>query len=481
MEKENSREHHAIKLANEIWFKGASDSEVKHLIDVIENCDVNATIRLGDRTERTSDPKLGYQAGTFIELKVQNPDNTFQDATKKVLVKNIQKKIVSDLQADDLAGAALDGATSPEVIAKLEKVYGRKLTEADMVTIMNFEFTEKIKGAGELLESGAMKIAKLPADNPSSLDFDHYTLPLIEHDYPAKTPVMWNAAYRKFGLKTGNIMLVGDPTHAKEILTVLENDPKYLGGGAGVGFKDEASKHLELDPAAEAIGAINFILKTPEGKLRGYNTDGLGYAESLAERFAAQGEDIRGKKAVLLGAGGTGNAVAFALAEKGMKITILNRTEKKAEELATRINRYIGAEIASFGGELMTASEITSADAVINVSTKGAAGEMAEYSALAPARLPATPENLAENYLNAARLFEFIPKKAVVSDIVLTKEGTPFLKKAAELGFETLDGVPMVVNQGVEAFWLLHSKELIEKGVTKQELAETMKEAANRK
>ncbi|MBI2062219.1 MAG: hypothetical protein HYT64_00775 [Candidatus Yanofskybacteria bacterium] len=333
------------------------------------------------------------------------------------------------------------------------------------------------------IHNGVLRFAREPKDNPSNLNFPGYTVPLIEHDYPAKTPAMWNAAYREFGMEAGNVMLVGDPERIPEIFAAFRQDPKYLGGGAGVGFKDEAVKHLDgLDPLASEIGSVNLILKTSGGALKGFNTDGLGYAQSLENVFKARGKILEGKKAVILGAGGTGNAVAFALAGKGMQLVILNRTVEKAEVLAGKLNDFFmlkGKEWVRFGGEELIGAEVSDADTVINVSTKGAAGDFERYSALAPAKLPAAEENIRENLEQAARVLAKVPKTAVVSDIVLGKEPTPFLKAAAQAGFETLDGVAMVINQGVEAFWLIHGKETRQKGFTKKHIREVMERAAS--
>lgn len=186
---------------------------------------------------------------------------------------------------------------------------------------------------------------------------------------------------------------------------------------------------------------------------------------------------------MILGAGDAGNAVAFALAERGMKVVILNRTVTKARDLADRINKYLkrtGAdEMVRFGGEELIAAEIKDAAAVINVSTKGSAGELEEYSALAPANLPANKENIRENLNRAKAMLHAMPKDTIISDIMLGKKATSMLKAAKDAGFETLDGVSMVINQGVEAFWLLYGKELKAKNITKEQVAETMKRAAS--
>ena len=345
-------------------------------------------------------------------------------------------------------------------------------------------FNKEMKGDNMegLFKKGALKYADHPEDNPHKMDFFEITLSLIEHDYPAKTPVMWNAAYRAFGMNSGNVMAVGNTENIPDIFHVFRNDSKYLGGGAGVGFKDEAVKFLdEVEPIAKEIGAVNFIAKTPEGKLRGYNTDGLGYASSLKELFEKGGEDLQGKKAVLLGSGGTGNAIAFMLAKEGVRLAILNRTTAKAETLAEKINSYFnleGDDRARFGGEDLIEEEIADADAVVNVSTKGAKGRFEKYSALAPAVTPVTDESLKKNLDEAKRILSKISSKTIISDVVLRDGETPLISSAKLAGFKTLNGIPMVVYQGVEAFWILHRKEMERKGITKEKVAEIMKKAA---
>jgi shikimate dehydrogenase len=325
-----------------------------------------------------------------------------------------------------------------------------------------------------------LEFAKQPKGNPETLDkFSKYEIPLIAEDYPAKTAIMWNAVYKQLGMDIGNIMGVGKPEDCAKILDALREDPKYIGGGAGVGFKDVAFGLVdELDPIAEAIGSINFILKTPEGKLKGFNTDGAGFAMSLKEIFNADSKEMEGSKAVILGAGGTSNSVAFSLAENRMEVVILNRTVEKAKSLAERINHFLGEDVCRFGGENEIEKEVVDADAIVNVSTKGAAGDFENYSALAPAALPATKENITKNLEESKRILSELKSGTIVCDVVLRNEATPMLAQAKDSGLETLNGIPMVVNQAVEAFWLLHGKEMEEKEITKSEVADIMKKAA---
>ena len=339
-----------------------------------------------------------------------------------------------------------------------------------------------MKTVSELIAGGVLQIAVLPPNNPKHLDFPHYTIPVLEHDYPARTAAMWNAVYRECRLSLGNIMVIGDPKRAAEILAAFRQDEKYRGGGAGVGFKDGSLPYLdEIEPKAKAIGAVNFFLKTAQGKLRGYNTDGLGFAQSLAERYGRRNEQLAGKKIVVLGAGGAGKAVGFALAERGARLVIINRTVEKAQTLAETISGFFrlqGESKARFGGESRIIAEVRDAEAVVNVTTKGSVGILEPYSALAAIDLPATEENVRKNHRAASEALARLPKQAIVSDIVLVQQTTVMLEQARLAGFEILDGVPMVVNQGVEAFWLLHQEELKEGGVTKTKVRDIMQHAA---
>ena len=334
--------------------------------------------------------------------------------------------------------------------------------------------------AADLLSAGVLSVAKKPRGNPRNLVVPKYTLPLIAHDYPAMTAIMWNEAYRVFGIEAQNCMLVGSPRLTGEILEVLRRDPKYLGGGAGVGFKDAAIQYLdELDEAAETAGSVNFIVKTAQGELRGYNTDGAGFVWSLEEVLRQRQQDLPGKRIVILGAGGTARSVAFALAGRGAQLVIVNRTLARAEYLAHRINEHFGGQAAGFATEAERSEPLTTADAVVNVSTKGSSGSLEGYSALAPAELPATAQNIQANLDEAERRMALIPKHAILSDVVLGDSVTPFLRAGRARGFTTMDGVPMVVNQGVAAVWILHGTQLEEKGIDRNRVAEVMSRAAS--
>ena len=90
----------------------------------------------------------------------------------------------------------------------------------------------------------------------------------------------------------------------------------------------------ELSHSARRLGAVNFIRRNPDGTLTGTNTDGIGFVSGLA----ANGVELDGKRALVVGVGGVGRAIALALVDKGLQELVLaNRDAAKAEALAREI------------------------------------------------------------------------------------------------------------------------------------------------
>ncbi len=100
---------------------------------------------------------------------------------------------------------------------------------------------------------------------------------------------------------------------------------------AACGFMDD------IDENARRIDAINTI-KIEAGKLRGYNTDGKGFARAVRQEFSV---DLRDLRIMILGAGGAARAVAFQCARENCeRLVIANRTLEKAERLAEELRDY---------------------------------------------------------------------------------------------------------------------------------------------
>ncbi|MEI6296555.1 MAG: hypothetical protein WCO84_02795 [bacterium] len=320
-----------------------------------------------------------------------------------------------------------------------------------------------------------LSIAKLPRNNPQFLDFDYYDVTPVDHDYAGQFQLKANHVFQKLGLPFGFIMMIGDPNRASEIYDLFRQDPKYLGGGTGSGFKNRAPSVLdELDPLAKQIGAINVVVKK-DGRLCGYNTDGLGFVRGLEELLkTARGNDsVKGLHVLVLGAGGTADAIGFTLASKGATLTIVNRTSEKASSLAERINSFYGTNYIG-GGEELIESALVSADVVINASTKSAEGPLKDFIAFAPAKVGELEENLKRSF----DVIKNLRPGTIVCDINLRSDESPTLRIAREAGFLTQNGAPMNFYQAVEALWIIHGELFSSKGLLKEDIASLVKEVS---
>ncbi len=224
--------------------------------------------------------------------------------------------------------------------------------------------------------------------------------------------------------------------------------PQALRGVAALGLAGvnvtiphkEAAAGLvdDLDPAARQIGAVNTVQVTG-GRLRGFNTDGAGVLDALA---ADGGVRPSGRACVILGAGGGGRAAAVALASAGAaRVTVLNRTEPKAVELAKTVGRAAPACRVSAGPLTVDAVEhaLEGADVVVHATAAtmsaamGGGGGRAEWLAALSARLR--------------------PGVAVL-DMVYTPVWTELLEGAKAAGARAVSGLSMLLFQGARSFEL---------------------------
>jgi len=182
----------------------------------------------------------------------------------------------------------------------------------------------------------------------------------------------------------------------------------------------------KLDPLADRIGAVNTIVND-DGVLTGYNTDATGFLQALLER----GIEPKGKKVVILGAGGASRAISFILAETGSSLVILNRTWDKAKLCADRVSEISQSEGAALKLDKENlAAALSQADILINTTSVGMSPDINE-----------TP--VVSNLLKPS---------LVVFDIVYNPIKTRLQKEAEAAGATTISGLDMLVWQGALAF-----------------------------
>lgn len=193
----------------------------------------------------------------------------------------------------------------------------------------------------------------------------------------------------------------------------------------------------EIDGEALLYGAVNTV-KITNGKLKGYNTDAEGYKKSLEET----GFEMKGKNIVFIGAGGAAVTVALKAAmEKAEKITILNRNISRAENAKEYIFDKTGADISAMELNSSNLAELLeNTDLLINATPLGMSGTSSDY------------ENLS--------FMDSLKKDALVSDFIYNPPETKFLKYAKELELKTINGLGMLIYQGIISDGIYLEKEL---------------------
>lgn len=231
----------------------------------------------------------------------------------------------------------------------------------------------------------------------------------------SKMYAMYNAAFEALGLNYLYIPL------AVENLEKAVEGVRHLGIkaiGVTIPYKVDVMPYLDaLDKDAERIGAVNAIVNT-NGVLLGANTDGQGAVKALQEVTT-----LAGQKVILLGAGGAARSLAFALADAGGDVCIINRTDESAEELARAVDcRYRTLN------ELR--QELKDTRIVINATSVGMA--------------PHTAETIVPG--------AWLAPESVVMDLVSHPRETVLLKEAREKGCKLVYGDRMLFWQGVLKF-----------------------------
>lgn len=198
-------------------------------------------------------------------------------------------------------------------------------------------------------------------------------------------------------------------------------------------YKEKAIEFLDkVEKSARRIGAVNTIVNN-KGFLTGYNTDVIGFKKSLQE----DGEFvIKEKKAVILGAGGAARAVVYALLEEKIEeICIFNRTLEKAKKIKQNLSSFFPkSRISVFpleGEDLK--DKIEKAHLLVNATSLGM-----------PPRVDITP-------LPDEKLFH---PNLLVYDLIYHPARTLFLRQAERAGAKIINGLPMLVYQGIESFYL---------------------------
>ncbi|MBQ3037551.1 MAG: shikimate dehydrogenase [Clostridia bacterium] len=177
-----------------------------------------------------------------------------------------------------------------------------------------------------------------------------------------------------------------------------------------------------LSDKAKKYGSVNTCVNR-DGKLYGYTTDADGFYRSLL----VEGIDIKGKDILFIGAGGATQPVVLLFAELGAKsISIVNRTVEKAQRLAEYTKKITGFDVE-------IGINKKHYDVVINTTTVG--------------MHPDTDKCPVSD-------MPYVDEKTAVADMIYNPEKTMFLKMAEKKGAKIVNGLGMLIFQGIIAFEL---------------------------
>jgi shikimate dehydrogenase len=234
----------------------------------------------------------------------------------------------------------------------------------------------------------------------------------------SRSPQMHAAAYQEFGIDATYQRLPLSPPLFAETVRALPASG-FKGINVTIPHKRAA---LELadsaSPAAQTIGAANTLTFT-DGKIDADNTDAPGM-------LAALPFDAKGKRALVLGAGGTARAAVFALTSTGADVSVWNRTASRAAQLAEEFG-------ATHVEDIAIAAE---ADLIVHTTAAGMHSEDTPESTAAVLKL-----NFAE-----------LQNQPLIVDFVYRDGGSPLTLAAQQHGLVTIDGNELLVRQGALSF-----------------------------
>ena len=255
------------------------------------------------------------------------------------------------------------------------------------------------------------------------------------------SPFIHNHAYQ---LTATNAVYLAWEVEEDEVAQSLQQlkVQDMLGANISMPYKKKVLPFLDqVDGSAQLIGSVNTIVQK-DGRLTGYNTDGLGFLKSLPKTFS-----IKNKKLVLLGAGGAARAIIVEAIQQGVgEIHLFVRPEslEKYQAIFSPLSEALSFSIVlhDLSSRDQVNEMMVEADFLINATGLGMDG----------VSLPVPKD------------FTF-PKGCLVADLAYFPAKTPFLQLAEEQEVQTVNGLGMLFHQAGLAFELMTDKPFPEQEV----------------
>ncbi len=202
---------------------------------------------------------------------------------------------------------------------------------------------------------------------------------------------------------------------------VLDSNPNLKGLNVTIPYKEKVLHYLDsVSPEARAIGAVNVIRVIHEGsqiKLKGYNSDVIGFTKSIASMLESKWH----KKALILGTGGASKAVDYGLRNLGLETVFVSRYEK------TGTIQY----------QSITPEVIREYNVIVNCTPVGMYPKTEEC--------PPLP-------------YEAMDSHTILYDLIYNPDETLFMKRGAQYGAQTKNGLEMLLLQAFASWEFWHEK-----------------------
>jgi shikimate dehydrogenase len=239
--------------------------------------------------------------------------------------------------------------------------------------------------------------------------------------------VMHDAAFDACGIDARYVLREID---ADEVETVVADarGPDWLGLGVTAPYKQVVAGLVdEVEGDAQAIGAVNNVVRTADGRLIGFNSDAPGFRAGVE---LAMGRPLEGADVVVVGAGGAAHAVVFACLQAGAgRVTVASRSVDAARALLERLRsvRRVERSAQELGGSAFVTA-VRLADLAVNATTVG----MIDAGMTIPV----------DEMRGAATVF----------DLVYVPAETPLVRAARARGLRAANGAEMLIQQAAIAF-----------------------------
>ncbi len=243
----------------------------------------------------------------------------------------------------------------------------------------------------------------------------------VEHSL---SPAMHNAAFEHLRLDCCYVTFLVRPESLEDAVKGIKA-MNLMGVNVTVPHKERVIPFLdEISEEVSFIGAANTV-KNSDGKLIGYNTDGRGFMQSLSEESL----NVAGKNILIIGAGGASRAIGYYLCREASMVHLYDVDSEKASLLQTHLNNIRGNTLQADSKALKNKGFFSSIDVIINATPLGLK--------------PDDPLPVDKSLLTSGH---------AVCDLIYKE--TPLLKAASDIGCKTMDGLGMLLWQGIFAFEL---------------------------